>query len=957
MIRTIIFILFLLIPFLGSAQNIGLEEVREINREAIELNREGEFEKARQLLDALLSRLEEEHSEPKFKAVSWQTLAKVEMNLGNYDKSFKLARKSLDYAISAADSASIADNFNTIGINHYHLSDYDSTTFYYEKSLEIKRKISQNPYSVAVSEYNLGIVYEDLGDPARALEMYHGAERNLLRSGEKRNFLSDVYVGISHIHFYAGEIEKAEIYAEKALNEGLISYGDNNPNITFVYTSYANILEYQQKYKESIELLEKSLRIRQKSFGEGHRWTCETYYDLANAYRLDGQSEKAEELFKQAISVGENTRSRQYLSYAKTYLAGLYVDEERNLDQAERLLLSSLKEKEQIFGKKNEVVAENYIRLARIASLKGDESAFFDYVGSSFESSNYDKDSIQKVIAPFHSLETLMLESKWFEKEFERTSDPAYLLEAFELLDEQVALIHHIERNFSSDRSKINLANEYRDVFESGLNLCWRLFQQEKDPIYLERAFDLSETNRNTTLLHGLQDIQSKLILDLPEEILQLEESYKRQLERVKMDLYYEKSAERPDKEFLKDLFNRRIGLTISLDSLYEEMGRQFPSYDKIKNQTGEVDLADVQNRLDPDSQMLAYFLGEEYLYSFAVTKDTVRFLRGNIASRIYDKTTQLKNRLTERDELIEEARELYLYLIYQQHDPSKKKMILIPDNILNYIPFEILKDDQERYLLEDFTISYSGGARIFLELNNEFFDYDNKHHWAGFAPVYKGDRRLSSNEDEVRLIADRIDGDSYLGEEANTNNFFELNRDYSILHLAMHAEIDNNNPEYSQLIFSDTILTSSEISLSRSRANLAVLSACNTGFGKLEKGEGVMSMARAFHLSGVPSVVMSLWKVPDTQTKRIMLHFYDHLMEGDSKSVALKKAKLDYLQETVDPVLRHPYYWAGFVINGNTQSLDIENNSMLFLIGISVMALLLVAGFKYAGKRKGNAD
>jgi len=117
------------------------------------------------------------------------------------------------------------------------------------------------------------------------------------------------------------------------------------------------------------------------------------------------------------------------------------------------------------------------------------------------------------------------------------------------------------------------------------------------------------------------------------------------------------------------------------------------------------------------------------------------------------------------------------------------------------------------------------------------------------------------------------------------------------------------------------------------------------------------MSMARAFHLSGVPSVVMSLWKVPDTQTKRIMLHFYDHLMEGDSKSVALKKAKLDYLQETVDPVLRHPYYWAGFVINGNTQSLDIENNSMLFLIGISVMALLLVAGFKYAGKRKGNAD
>ena len=221
-------------------------------------------------------------SELAYKAVTWQTLAKVVMNQGDYDRSFDLSRRSLSFGLSKPDSANIADNLNTIGINHYFRSDYDSTTFYYEKSLEIKRKISRNPHSLAVSEYNLGIVYEDLGMPEKALEYYHAAEENLLKSEAENSFLSDVFVGIAHIHFYSGDTERAEFYADKSLQEGLETYGPENPNITFIYTAYANILEYQERYQESIELLERSLDIRRRSYGENHRWTCETHYDLAN---------------------------------------------------------------------------------------------------------------------------------------------------------------------------------------------------------------------------------------------------------------------------------------------------------------------------------------------------------------------------------------------------------------------------------------------------------------------------------------------------------------------------------------------------------------------------------------------------------------------------------------------------------------------------------------------------
>ena len=953
MICRLLFFLILMMPALSLGQGITLEHVREVNREALKLNREGEFERAESILEELLSELDEDDSEIKYKAVTWQTLAKVAMNLGNYPRSFELARRSLDFGLANGDSLNMADNYNTIGINHYFLSDYDSTTYYYEKSLEIKRRIDNDPYSLAVSEYNLGIVYEDLGIPDKALELYLAAEKNLLKTESRETFLSDVYVGITHIHFYGGEMEKAEFYAEKALEEGLRTYGEDNPNITFIYTSYANILEYQERYGESIEILEKSLDIRRKKYGEDHRWTCESYYDLANVYSLAGQPEKAEELYRRAIAIGEKTKSRQYLAYAKTYLAGLYLDQGKDLGEAEQLLKSSLKEQREIFGERNEVVSENYTRLARLERIRKNDEAFFDYVNKSLNSSGYVRDSLGQVIAPYHALETLMLLGQWHLDKYEEADEEAHLLSSFALLDEQVELISHIQKNFSTDRSKINLVKEYSEVYESGMNLCWELFERTRDPGYLEKAFDLSEANRNTTLLGGLQEIRNKLLSDLPEDLIDFEKGVKSELEKVKMDLYYEKSAQNPDKELLAELMNRRIRLSYSIDSLYETFSRDFPKYRDLKKQDRDVDIPDLQLRLSGEDQLLSYFLGEDMIYSIALTKDTVRFLRNDNAVEVREKTDEFRNRLTERKEVLGVAQDLFGHLAREQLDPSRKNIIVVPDNVLSYVPFEILTDEEERHLIEDYFISYTGSAGIFLELKNEFFDYGYEENWAGFAPVYENDLGLPSNEDEVRRIAERCKGDSFLGEEASRQNFLGSIQKYGVLHLAMHATIDNINPKYNKLLFSDGELSSAEIYLSEMRARLAVLSACNTGFGKLEAGEGGMSMARAFHFSGVPSVVMSLWKVPDRETKIIMLHFYDHLKKGESLDEALRRAKLDYLDETPDPALRHPYYWAGFVINGNTEGLDFAADKTHLMLGLSTALLLLIGILVVAARRK----
>lgn len=948
MVKRIFYIyLFFLVPSIVFCQTLDREYVISENKKASELNREGKFLQANQVLDKLLKRLKEENGEDNFFSSTYQTKAKVVQSLGNYKESSMLARQSLLISLKAHDSLKIADSYNTIGVNHYFESDYDSTTFYYEKSLEIKRKIKTDPYALAVSTYNLALVYDDLGQASKAMELYKQAENYLIKSKQSKNFLSDVYVGMALIYFYSGDISKAELYAEKAMEKGLISYGEFNPNMTFVYTTYANILEAEKKYDESIALLEKNLKIRMATYGELHRWTCETYYDLANAYVLIKNYDKAEIYYKKAIEIGKKINSRQYLANARNFLAQLYLDREIHLDESERLLQVSLETNIDIYGYKSDLVAENYLQLAKLYKLKGDASLFQANINESLEAANYIRDDLGSVIGPLQAIDALSLVSDWNNERFEKDHDIKHLIDSYELVDQKTSLIKHTQNNFSSDHSRIDFANKYREVFESDLGLCWLLYHETLDHKYLQKAFELSETNRNTTLLKGLQGIEYRAYGEIPRNKLELERSTKKALEKVKMDIFFEKSSSEPDKQYYRSLLDERILLSNKLDSIYKDFYKNYPKFENISSAKEFIKIEEVQANLDDDTQVITYFLGEKSLFSFNITKDSISLLRADIADKLVNITNDFKNHLSKRDNIDELSYDLFMYLMGQQLDRDKRNLIIVPDNVLNYIPFEILRSSDGSLLLDKYDISYDSSARLFLELKKEFFKYDAALNWAGFAPTYLEEEALSSSMEEINEIAGLTNGIKFIGEAATKENFILRNKEFSIIHFAMHAKIDNDNPLYNSLLFEDGELTASEIYNSNSKANLVVLSACNTGFGKIEKGEGVMSMARAFHYSGIPSVIMSLWKVPDKETKMIMIDFYRYLKKGESKSEALRMAKISYLDKNKGSILSHPYYWSGFVLNGNTDPLEIDNATSLWgWVVLAIFGILLMGYF-----------
>ncbi|WP_040279363.1 CHAT domain-containing protein [Psychroserpens damuponensis] len=286
----------------------------------------------------------------------------------------------------------------------------------------------------------------------------------------------------------------------------------------------------------------------------------------------------------------------------------------------------------------------------------------------------------------------------------------------------------------------------------------------------------------------------------------------------------------------------------------------------------------------------------------------------------------------------------------------------IIPDDILHYLPFELLVFN-DTYVLNQTKVSYASALSF---INSPIHNTKKNGKIALFAPSYSlftpSNKQLAVRGEpyylegalkEVSSISKLFENsDVYTNDKASKASFKSLSPNYSILHLSMHSFLNDNDSELSSLVFSDDDedhkLYISELYGLNLNADMAVLSACNTGVGELKTGKGIVSMNTAFTAAGVPSVLSSLWSAPDDATQEIMVSFYKHLKEGNDKSKALQLAKLDYLDATENELLKHPYYWAGFIISGDISPITTKDTyTIWYIIGGLILVLLIFVFIK----------
>ena len=265
------------------------------------------------------------------------------------------------------------------------------------------------------------------------------------------------------------------------------------------------------------------------------------------------------------------------------------------------------------------------------------------------------------------------------------------------------------------------------------------------------------------------------------------------------------------------------------------------------------------------------------------------------------------------------------VYNLLQLPDNSVyQNLIIVPDGILNFLPFEALitlksnttNFSKMHYLLNDFKIAYNTSAYIYL--NSKPISKSEKT-VLGIFPVFeKTAFELNYSKKELALIRSNFKGKYIENTEATFDNFKKNAIDYSILHLSTHAAAGDIETPASIKFYDQEILYSELYNLNIN-PDLVVLSACQTGIGKLYKAEGAMSVARGFQFAGAQNLLFSLWKVNDFTTSVFMSDFYKNIKNDQTYLEANTNAKLDFLNnKSIPNEKKSPYYWSSFVYYGS---------------------------------------
>jgi CHAT domain-containing protein len=281
------------------------------------------------------------------------------------------------------------------------------------------------------------------------------------------------------------------------------------------------------------------------------------------------------------------------------------------------------------------------------------------------------------------------------------------------------------------------------------------------------------------------------------------------------------------------------------------------------------------------------------------------------------------------------------------------KNLTIIPDDVLLNIPFEALQtsNTDNDYLIYKHQISYANSITFLNQNNNQ--QTENTKNAVGIAPINfaLGMSTLENSKTEVEQLNLFKDSKLLLEEKASKKQLIQNLDDYKVIHISTHASNDKFREPY--LALSDSLININELYLTKNTADLVVLSACETANGELYKGEGVLSLSRSFFNTGAKSVASTLWSIDDKSTSEIMASFYQNLNNGQSKSEALHQAKLNYLNshslsET------SPYYWASFVLVGDTSPIDFHEDYTVYYmaIGIVITAFLMFMLWKLRRKK-----
>lgn len=795
----------------------------------------------------------------------------------------------------------------------------------------IEENLSGQTYLLAESDRIIGEALLQLGKNEEALEYLKQAE--VFYPDSARAEKAECYNSLGVTYWNNGNTELASTYHNRSLDIRKDIYG---PQSGPVGDSYNNLglLYLQEDALEATIYFNRSLRIYQDLFGDIHPKVAFNYTNLARAKSEQGLFTDAEELLEKVLAIWESLYDTDHPNVAFTLNTLSRIKyQQKAYDEALTLNLKALKIYLKVYGKKHPETANTHFLMGSNYQQKGQfklalqhyQDALYSNLVTQKYGDLYDLPQLDAYFNGDYMLSFLLAKAKVLEAlHFEKSMRPRDLKAAVSTYQKADTLATLLRRTRFNESDKIKLAATSRLIYRNGIELSSVLFQQPfLGWLYDELLFNFFERSKASVLLEAIQESDAKRFAGIPSKILAQEDSLVTEISYLN-----QKKASGP----LTESDERRLfEHQLAYKDFVTKLETNYPEYYQLKYSSSLVSLPEVRDALSEDQEVWMYFLSGDSLHHMLIRKNRVDYELKVLDDNFYKNLAAFRNALRYRitDSFDKLSKELYNDLV-----PSKSKgtqVIIIPDAELSSIPFETLKNGQtNRFLIQDKTLSYDFSCSLAFQDNNRNENLDESIFLMAPVEFDKHSKPLATlpgTEEEVReikylFVSKGKSAEDFTRSRAIEDAIADNSKRYRYIHFATHGIVNSSKPELSCIYTqpsseNDGALYVGEIYNLTMPADLVSLSACETGLGKLAKGEGIIGLSRALTYAGAKNQLVSYWTVSDASTSKLMTSFYRHhlgLSSERSFSYALREAKLELIrsQQFADP-----YYWAAFVLIG----------------------------------------
>ncbi|NGP87060.1 CHAT domain-containing protein [Fodinibius halophilus] len=901
--------------------------------------------------------------------------ASAMMWLSKNEKAMALYKKLLKIDHPASDAYYRGDLYNSMGLSSRKTGKLDQALTYYEKSLELAKQ-SKNSLLIGVVFSNFGTVYETKGNYTKAMDFYEKSLPYFKGINRKKN-IAITFSNIGSIYSGLALYDQALVYFNRSLE---IKKKDGDVRqLAETYQQIGSVQRKRGNYDQALVSYQKSLEFSRKAGTP--KETASALNSIGLLYKQLGELDKALSYYQQSLAIAEKTAGPLFMA-TKLNNIGQLLWEQDKIEQASGYFIKAYKLRKKA-GNPHEIYG-SLIRMFRVNLEKEKFQEAKNYatqlktIGDSTDSYKMLRTAAEffgEIEQEKGNLESALTQYKkaYAYSEF---LPPTYKLQSAKNMG---SLYHKLNSDSAVTYGKkaIRLIEKHRSNAGAVSELKSGYFGQHSD-FYTEvaswiltysqapaQAYKLVEQAKARSLSDQLARASQNIDQILPKEV-----RIERRKKHSQIEELYTRLEQTTDKDERADIEQKIRSVELNYAAYENNLHNEYPELKSLKSPE-PISLERAQALTDEQTAVLEYALAGNQLIIFLISSSNVHVEQISLSDsqpldeQLTDLVANFKGAILSnapRAQLRSQSTELYNTLLkpFEDELESFSNLIIVPDGALAYLPFEALSRG-DQYLIERFNIKYepsltslallkeseSPSQQDLLAVAGSNFSGENNNN-----PRFRQSNlsALPSTLMEVDSIASQFPRSAILKEdEVSEERFKEMlqQNQYRYVHMATHGIIDEDRPSRSGLALSsegeltasskeDGMLRSSEIFGLDINSDMVVLSACNTGLGKVVKGEGILGMQRSFFYAGASTVVVSLWNVYDRSTASFMTEFYKALKNTPSeegwtdsmlrwvgwdesipfgpKAKAMRKAKLKMIKH---PLFNHPVYWAPFIVVG----------------------------------------